>query len=212
RFEDAAFDAGVDTETRHSLGARFFGSAGPFDWNVEPIVQVGSFGDRDIAAWTIGTDWGARLGQGRLAPRLGLRANVISGGSSDDTLRTFNALFPNNSYFSEAALFAPANLIDVNPTLQIPVTEAIGFELLWDFLWRYDDGDAVYAPPGTPLLPSDSLASRYIGNTISINGRWQTTPRTAIATSYVHFEPSDSVRDAGGRSVDYVAVWFELAF
>ena len=210
--ERSVFDVGTDAERRHSLGARLWGDAGRWDVNVEPVVQFGSFGDRDIAAWTLGTDTGVRLGEAETSPHIGLRANVISGGSSNGTLRTFNALFPNNSYFSEAALFAPANLIDVNPTLSVTPREGVVVTAMWDHLWRFDVDDGIYVPPGVPVLGGNTSDERYIGHSLSLLAEWELTERVKAFAAYTRFEAGPAVDEAGGGDVDYLLFGVDLSF
>lgn len=210
--EDAAFDVGTAGESRHSLGARLWGRSGRFDYNIEPVLQVGRFGDRDILAWTLATDTGFRLADGARSPRLGLRANVISGGSSSGQLNTFNALFPNNSYFSEAAALAPANLVDLNPTLTVFPSEDVTLNLMWDHLWRFDEGDGIYVPPGTPAIRGKDSRGRHIGHSISLLAEWEWTERTKPFAAFTHFDAGSAIRSAGGNDVDYFLAGIDWSF
>ncbi|MCR2572501.1 alginate export family protein, partial [Salmonella enterica] len=81
----------------------------------------------DIRAWTLATDTGLRWTELPLQPRLGLKADIASGDGNlhDGRLGTFNALFPKSAYFSEASLLAPANLMDVQPTLTLRLHDAV---------------------------------------------------------------------------------------
>ncbi len=210
--DDAQFAAGAGDELRHSLGVRSWGKAGRLDYNFEPVVQFGAFAERDLAAWTLASDTGWRIGDSDRSPRLGLRANVASGGQSEGRLETFNALFPNNSYFSEAAIVAPANLIDVNPELTLAPIDGLEIDLLWDFLWRYDKSDDIYGPPGVPILPVAADGSRFIGHSISMNARYQLHARAHLFASYAHFEAGSSVRAAGGTDLDYFLLGVDWSF
>jgi hypothetical protein len=40
---------------RHSVGARSFGTAGDWHWNIEGVAQFGRFAGDRIGAWTLGT-------------------------------------------------------------------------------------------------------------------------------------------------------------
>ena len=54
----AVLDAGVANEERHSIGPRWFGKAGPIDFNFEGVYQFGRFGDRPISAFALFSDTG----------------------------------------------------------------------------------------------------------------------------------------------------------
>jgi len=95
--QDAKFDTGIIAhERRHSLGTRLWGRADAWDYNFEALYQFGTFGPSEIKAWTVASDVGYTARALLLAPRLGLKADIISGNRDPDdrTLGTFNALFP----------------------------------------------------------------------------------------------------------------------
>ncbi len=91
-------------------------------WFVRAELQIfGSFGKATISAWTAASDTGYRLEVAPFRPRLGLKMDVISGDGNpkDNTLGTFNALYPKLAYFSENALVVPANLFNVYPYFSV---------------------------------------------------------------------------------------------
>lgn len=214
RNREAEFDSVSGEEIRHSFGLRFFGAKDGWDYNIEPVIQVGSIADQTILAWTAATIVGYTFDDLPFSPRTGLKFDVISGDSNlnDGRLGTFNALFPNNSYFSEAAIFVPANLLDLNLNAELELTETLNFLLLWDFLWRYSTDDAIYVPPGVPAIAGDSSNARYIGNTLSLTLEWRPIETLEVTTAYVHFEAGDAVTNAGGRSSDFFILWATLFF
>ncbi len=113
--EQAPYDSGVANERRHSLGARFWGRAEAWDCDIEGVFQFGDFGSRNIRAWTVASNTGYTLASLWGEPRLGLQADVASGGGPGKTLKTFNPLFPKFAYFTEASINSPINFIDVFP-------------------------------------------------------------------------------------------------
>ena len=117
----ASFAQGSGREVRHTVGTRLFGTSSGFDYNLEAAYQSGSLGSADIRAWTTSADVGYTLDAVPFSPRLGLKADAISGDSDlgDHKLGTFNPLFPKLPYFSEANLAAPANLLDIQPGISL---------------------------------------------------------------------------------------------
>jgi hypothetical protein len=75
----AAFATGEALERRHTVGARVFGEREAWDWNLEGAWQWGSFGKSRIRAWTASIDVGFELSVLPLSPRVGLKADAISG-------------------------------------------------------------------------------------------------------------------------------------
>jgi len=204
RRERARFATGTADERRHSIGARLFGDSGRFDFDVEGVVQFGEFGDSDIFAWTIASDIGFTFTDLPLTPRLGLKADVASGDDSaaDATLGTFNALYPKFPYFSEANLIAPANVIDLHPSVDLTLSPNLSVQLGWNGLWRQTVQDAIYIPPLTPIAGS-SGGDRFIGHQAIVGARWSVTDRVTISAQYVHFEPGKALNRLGGSEVDF---------
>ena len=219
RYRDRArYDAVVGSEHRHSFGVRWAGpvwaDATGLRVDFEAVAQVGRVGDRDIAAWTASSSWTRPFDTVPWRPKPGVRLDVISGDPDPDdgTLETFDALYPNNSYFSEAAIFAPANLFDVNASFACAPRDDLSVELLWDFLWRYATDDGVYVPPGIPAIAGDASDRRFLGHSISLNVTWQVRDDVDATATFTHFEAGAVVEDAGGRDVDSVAAWVNWRF
>lgn len=215
RRPDAAYVQGVADELRHSIGARLFGEQGGWDYNFESLVQFGTFGDADILAWTLGTDTGCTFASVPLRPRLGLRADVISGGSNANSgrLGTFNPLFPKGAYFGEIALIGPANLFDVHPTLDLHVTEQFTVSVDWDIFWRYSTDDGLYDNGGNVLRDPAGSDARFVGHQPGFSLEWEIGRHTTLSASYAHFFAGDFIKQSGaGADVDFVAVWLTYKF
>jgi hypothetical protein len=212
--DGAVFQQGIANEQRHSSGTRLWGNPRPWDYNYEAVIQIGSFGDADILAWTVATDTGYTFGALPFRPRLGLKANIASGdrNPNDSCLTTFNALFPKQPYFSEASLIAPANIIDVHPSLSLQLTDKVSLAADWNFFWKHLVEDAIYAPPGRPLVRAGQSDSHYIGNQANAELEWQFHHNASWTLYYSHFIAGPAVTDAGGRDVDFIGSWITLRF
>ncbi len=151
--DQARFAAAQEREHRHSFGTRLFGSVKNWDWNLEAVFQIGHVGSQIIRAWTVASDTGFTFTALPWSPRLGLKADIASGNKnpSDGRLGTFNALYPNPTYFTEAALLAPGNIMDLQPSVTIKPVPTLTLILGWNFLWKHYKEDAVYTPPA-PLV------------------------------------------------------------
>lgn len=204
--EPAFYAAGTADERRHSVGARFWGDAGSFDYNLEALYQFGEFGGREIGAWAASSDIGFTFTDVSWQPRIGLKANAESGDDdlTDDRLGTFNPLFPNHAYFTEAALAAPMNGIDVHPNLTLHPTDELTLRVGWDFFWREDTDDGIYSAALTPIAGTAGGDDRYIGNLVIVHGQWRPDRHLELNAEYTHFEVGGTVKQAGGRDVDYV--------
>jgi hypothetical protein len=212
---NATFVQGTGFEQRHTIGARLFGRYAGWDWDFEAAGQFGRFNGADIRAWTFASDTGYMLAGVPWQPRLGLKFDVASGDGNahDHSLGTFNALYPKVPYFTEAGLAAPANLVDVYPTIRVQPTKAVTLELGWDVLWRQTTADAFYRPaPFGPIKGTAGVRNAYVGHQIETAARWALTQNVELKAWYVHFTPGATVKQAGGRTVDFAAASVAFKF
>lgn len=165
RRNQGAFEAGVENEVRHTVGCRWARSGKGLNYNVETAYQFGRFGNGPINAWTASFDLGYRFTAVRLSPMLGIRHDYISGDHrpKDNSLQTFNPLYPKGGYFGFQPLVGPANLVDVHPYGSLQLNKFLVFQ--WDavFNWRFCLQDGLYKPSGTYHLEGAGSSERYIG-------------------------------------------------
>jgi alginate export protein len=208
---ESVFAQGVASELRHTLGSRLYGARGGFDWNVEAAGQWGAFGSAAIRAWTLSADLGLTWAQLPASPRLGLKADAISGDrdSGDEHLSTFNPLFPKLPYFSEANLVVPANLVDLQPTLTLELGPQLTLQFSGNVLWKQSHADAFYAPGAAPL--SSAGNERFLGRQFSGTVEWHPVPRMTLAVSHVQFHPGPALRVASASSGTFTTAWVRWA-
>jgi len=106
---------------------------------------LGKFGRGNIRAWTVGSDIGYTFRSVQFRPRLGLKADTASGDRdrSNRNLQTFNALFPRGQYFGDVGLIGLANLTDINPSVEIHITDRRAAKGDWAFFWRESRRDGI---------------------------------------------------------------------
>lgn len=213
RNEDAVYADGAGTELRHTLGARFSGKTHGFDYDIEPVGQFGTFGDRDIRAWTLAADGGYTFAGIAWKPRLGAKFDIASGdrNKGDRVLGSFNPLFFKAGYFNDASLIRPSNIIDIHPSLQLQPSKAVTLTFGNDTLWRDSTHDAIYGPSGGIFLPA-APGSFYVGTTAEAAVQWKLDRHVVWSGSYVHMFTGDYVSHSGGGDVDYVASWISYLF
>ena len=211
----AAFDQGAARETRHSLGARLWRTAAPLDYNFEAIYQWGSFGKSTIQAWTVASDTGYTLAPLPLTPRIGLRADIASGDDDPDNqdLQTFNPLFPKGAYFSEAGLIGPVNFMDLNPCLDLHLTDRLTVIVNWNFLWRESNRDGLYNNAVALVRSGKTSNARYIGSMPQMQLIWEIDRHLTFAAIYGHFFAGRFIKESGpGEDVDYITTWLTYKF
>jgi Alginate export len=208
--EPGSYASGTGNEKRHTFGTRIFGARNHWDWNGEAAIQVGTFGDESILAWTASLDFGYTW-DAKWQPRLGLKMDVASGDNSDGHQGTFDALFFKSGYFNDASMIRPANLIDVHPNLAANLTRTVSINGGADVFWRYSQDDAIYAPPGFVEIPP-GRGSAYVATALDVNLQWQIQKHLTFGASYVHFFTGSYVHQAGGNDVNYVSTTMTFIF
>jgi hypothetical protein len=200
---EAAFAQGGGRELRHTLGTRFFGEWNHLDFDLEAFYQFGSFdadaGDGDISAWSVASSVGYTFEDTPLRPRMGLRANVISGDDDPDDLdlQTFNALFPKGKYFGEIGLLGPYNLINVHPTLTLNLTDTLTLELASVFYGRFSRDDGIYDNAGNVIREGFDTRERFIGTQLEAVVSYAISRELEASAAYGAFLPAASSRRRG---------------
>lgn len=212
--KDAHYQNMVGDESRHSFGSRVFGKRFGWDWNFEGIYQIGSFGPLTINAWTAASNSGYTFTIPSWRPRLGLSANVASGdrNATDRQLNTFNPLYPNLTYFEEAAILAPQNFFNLMPNLSLQPLPGVRLSVDWNFYWRLSNNDAVYARGLNPLEQTLGANGRFVTQALSTNIEWEIDKHFSLGFSYSHFFAEQVITEAGGRDTDYVRTQFNAVF
>jgi hypothetical protein len=188
--KSASYNRGTAHELRHTAGARLFRPIGKgLDYNGEPNYQWGTFGSGSIRAWSVSTETGFTFDRLRFRPRALLRADVYSGdgNSVNQTLGTFNPLFPRGAYFTPKAV---PFLGPQHPVLQFQLKANVTGAFAWNWYWRESTHDGIYAfGSGAVIDPADASHARFLGNQGDLEIRWAPVPHTIVAFNFAGFEP-----------------------
>ena len=193
-------------DLRHTIGSRWWGARGRWDFNDEYFLQFGSFAHRTLLAGGGSLDLGWNYPKRLLHPRIGFRADATSGGvgsSPNDSVHTFLPLFPNPPYSGRNALLSPANLLQISPTLRAVFGRGTLF-LDSPFSWRSSTTDGIYNFADVLVRPGHGTDARYVGAQpggqldIQLNRHWTAN------LQYSHFFAGDSLKKTPpGKDVDY---------
>lgn len=199
RNETARFQQGTGDEQRHTIGARFFGSASGMHWNVEGMAQFGRFAGMPIRAWSVASEMGHVLPRLPLKPDAFLRFNMASGDASakDHRLGTFNALFPKGKYFGELSPLGPYNLVNLQPGVTLDLGSGVSLSLAGALYWRESRGDGIYDVPGHLLRAGAAGNSRFIGREGEAKLQWRATKELTLSGSLSAFQPGGFIRETG---------------
>ena len=215
--DEARFAQGPGKEVRHTIGGRFFGETRGLDWDLEASYQFGQYdmatADGRISAWAVNSNIGYTFDRAPFSPRLGMKANVISGDDNprDAGLQTYNSLFPRRKYFGEMGVLGPYNLVDVHPSLSLQLTNKTTFELASVFYWRFSTDDGIYNNAGNVIRPGFNSDARYIGTQLEAALTHRFSREFEVSATYEVFLPGAFIENSGPDEVVHF-VGIELLF
>lgn len=217
RLRQDDFRWGPDTarEERMYYGGRLWGSIGRLtvDWNVNR--QTGSYGDRDISAWSLFLAQSYRLGEARSAPSVGVRLDYGSGGGGTDengTLRTAHTPYGINAPFSYQIALTPTNLLAVTPGVSFKPFDNLQVDVEYGFSFRPRENDAVYAPVNKPYLGTEAVGGHRVADMPRIQTRWNITPRLFLGTRTEYLIARDVFDRAGYVDSFFTTAWLSFRF
>jgi hypothetical protein len=212
--DSKTYDAGENDELRHSFGVRVWKKSESFSYDFEALYQFGSWGDYNIEAYTASIDASYFMNTGRKKTQLGLKTEFISGDKNrnDNSLNSFNPLYPRGAYFGLAALIGPVNLVDFHPSWTLGISPRIKLSLDYDAFWRYSINDGIYGPNVLLTFDSES-AERFIGNQFGCAIEWQPNSFIAINPELMYFLAGPYIKDvSSGQDVFFGALTIQLKY
>ena len=203
--DSVRFGSVTADEGRTSMGARLAGKHGAVDYDLEGLIQRGTFGGQQIRAWGVGLSVGYTFDM-PWSPRLGVRFDSGSGDRDpgDAVLGTFNPLFPKGAYFNETALTSFANLRAVRLGVGITPVKPVQLEASVMVRGMESRHDAVYLQPMTALaVPPLETSSRHVGNAYQLDASWQVNTNVKIQGELVFQTAGAAVRGIGGHDTTF---------
>jgi hypothetical protein len=206
--KNARYTQGSGREQRETLGVRLWSHTPSWDYDFEYTGQFGRFNRGDIRAWGAGYHFGYVYSSKRFAPHPEIDGGVLSGDHNphDDTLGTFNPLFPNGNYLSESILLGPYNLIITRPTFKLSLTRKATSNTNEEFLWRQSKQDGVYNIAGILIHPPNGSSASYIGSQFQEVVDYNFSRHLSGALAYEHFFSGAFLKQSPpGRSLNFIS-------
>lgn len=198
----AVYAQGIGPDRRHTIGGRLSGRFRRLDINYDFIGQWGEFRGQPARAWAVSTDTGLALRLGRFPARLGVTANSASGDRdpADNSLESFNPLFPGNSYSGIVGLLGPTNLSDFTPSLKTSVRRNLVLAFEAPSYFRTSVRDGVYGIDLRLILRGQSNRFRYVGTNPGVIAAWQATRNLNITGAITRFQSGAFLSDTFARN------------
>ena len=209
--DHAIYQDAVGRELRRTFGARLSGQRDGWDYALQASLQRGDAAGKAIRAAGVAGDFGYRPGDAWQS-RIGVSMGAASGDRSagDGQINTFDAIYPNLGYFTDAPLAYPGNSRDVQPNVSFAPWRSVRIQTGLDVLYRLSSSDAVYESPGLPLIRGAVQGSNFITALGFLKIAWRASPRCEVSASYVHASVGSLVRDQHGHAADYGAIQMTL--
>jgi len=209
--ERAVYQDAVGAELRRTYGMRFSGREARCDYAAQGSIQRGEVAGKAIRAYGIAADIGYSMLSSWRA-RLGVSFGIAGGDrtNGDGEVGTFDVLYPNLGYFTDAPLAYPGNNWDVQPNITLSPVNRLTVQGGVDALWRISRNDAVYEPPGLPLIRGTGSGGYFVTALSFVKATWHSAEHLALSASYVHASTGSLVRDRGGGDTDYGSVQLSL--
>lgn len=196
--DEAIFNRVAGEESRDTYGLRGWGKLGRANIDYSFMYQSGDFASKDISAHSLQTVTTLPLSDAQRPWLLGLQADYFTGGSrTAGKVKTFNPLYAGNQYLTINSSLSASNIIDLSPSLSIPVGEKSSLKFYSRWYWRYSTQDAIYGPGMNALTPSYQTDTRYVGMQPSAEFNWPINRNVVAYFSAGYFSPSQAMKDAG---------------
>ncbi|WAC49928.1 alginate export family protein [Asticcacaulis sp. SL142] len=207
----ARFANGIADEDRTSVGVRLYGVREAFDYDLEAVVQGGTFGTQTIRAHYVSAHLGYTWAGGN-APRIALKIDQATGDDHEGHLKTFNPLFPRGAYLDEAGRVGPTNLVRVGTYLSVKPLRMVTLVMGADGLWRNRVSDALYRQPNLPIAGTAGKGGHYTGTQAFIGATWQISPELNLTTHVSRIDIHSRLNAAGVADTRYIGAWLGWRF
>jgi hypothetical protein len=214
--KNARFDQGIAEETRHTFGTRLRGKMKPWDYDLELIIQTGSFGQGNVFAW--GATGNIRYTKNfsdykKLWFQIDWGMSSGDDNPNDSDLQTFNPLFPRTIFFGRATTFAPSNHRSLHPIVGYQFNKHLSIAFDWLFFWRQNTDDGIYLAPNRLFKTGQLSNSHFVGHQLGANVTWRINRHLSAQVYYNHFYAGPFLKETPpGEDIDYFATLLTYKF
>jgi len=211
----------ADTDT-YTVGGRYFGRNGPYDYEAEAAKQFGNHNGLDVDAYMWTVVGGYTLADAPFTPRFALDVDYASGDSNanDGDYGTFNQLFPlGHAYFGYLDLIGRQNIIQVMPSVTMKTTSTTTLRASWSDFELAKQGDFLYNASGA-IASGQSAATLNtgddVGHEVDLTLGWKPTfmaPHGEFLFGYSWFNPGSFVEGWGnGQDANLMYAQYTFTF
>lgn len=203
---------------RFTLGSRFWGKRGPWDYEAMLAGQWGDWAGDKIEAWAWTLDGGYTFESAPWKPRAGAGFDWASGDKDpfDSSVETFDQLFPlGHAYFGYLDLIGRQNIQAFNVNLSAwPVPKRLQAYAALHQFWLQSREDAVYNAGGVAgRRDRTGESGREIGHELDLTLLWTISVHQSVLLGYSHLWAGNFIEDTGpSEDADLVYLQYRYRF
>jgi hypothetical protein len=163
------FAQGIGAEDRHTAGAGVNFLEGRWRGNSEADAQFGKFQGHSIVAWKLVQTLTYQFNTILPKPALSVQSALSSGDNDlgDNTLNTFNPIYPKAIYYGYIDNIESANLFLMHFKIELEPAKKLTLTSGYYMFWRQSVADGLYAPNGS-LFVAPAGDQRRVGSMTDI--------------------------------------------
>jgi hypothetical protein len=193
--------------------------AGEKGWRLEaePVLQFGRFNAKRILAYSFyGTvQKKMTIGNVQLTPSLSFGDFSGNQNSTDNTLNTYNPMYPKPAFGLMVPL-APINLLVCNPGFKLSASARWQFSADAIFFWRERHADGLYTPFIEQIYTADPVStsySRFIGTNYTAGFDYKITTYLSFGVLGGYFKTGGYPKETGhGKNTTYISATLKLIY
>lgn len=204
-------------KSTYTLGGRFWGKTGGFDYETELAGQWGHWAGDTVQAWSVTADGGYTLGvSGK--PRIGVGFDWATGDEdpTDSAVQTFDQLFPlGHKYFGFLDLVGRRNITGPNLNFSFwPVADKVQAAAAWHYFWLAQERDALYNAAGAATrCDATGHGGKEIGSELDLTVLWKIDAHSSLLAGWSHLWDADFIQRTGaGANVDLFYLQYAFKF
>lgn len=196
-------NGGAGDISRYTLGSRFSGRTGSWDYEAMLAGQWGKWAGDTIQAWAGTLDGGYTFKDLAWKPRIGAAFDYATGDHNPrpgSSVGTFDQLFPlGHAWLGYLDLIGRQNINAFNLNLSAwPVPEKLNAKLAWHTFWLNAKEDFLYNAGGVAgRRDPTGRSGREVGQELDFTLLWTIDHHSSVLFGYSHFWNSTFITSTG---------------
>ena len=194
-------------------GTRWAAHVGGLHGAVQATLQHGRLGGQRMDGNGLTIDLAESLG-GRWSPTLTVSFGRASGDArpGDGRVDTFDPLYANLAYSTDAGYFYPGNNEDISVALSLQPVASLQVQAGAYSIRRIQSQDAAYQPPGLVLVPGNGTGGQHLATLPFLRATLQVDRYDETLVSLVRLVPRGVLEAARARMSTYALLQWTFRF